>query len=132
VIYRTLVHFERYVMFGTRIIRIRRGVVQTPLMRFRDTAGGRTVTLIGTTHVGEARYFQRIHDLACGLEAGGAVVQYEMVRVSSDEEWAAATDDERAAREAHNARASERRGDEPLLAGMQQYLGWEYQGDALV
>lgn len=117
-------------MIGTRVLRVRRRVLQAPVLRFRNRDDGRMVTLIGVSHVGEAGYFRRIHDLACELEAAGAAVQYEFMRTSSEEEWAAATDEERAARETLNARYREQP-EPPLLVAVKQFLRWEYQSDGL-
>jgi hypothetical protein len=118
-------------VIGTRIMRIRRRVLQTPVLRFRDPTCGRTVTVIAVAHVGKARYYQHIHDLACELESDGAVVQYEMGRTASEEEWATATDEERAARDAHNARIQEQPGPQ-LFAAIQEYLQWEDQGSLAI
>jgi hypothetical protein len=59
-----------------RKLRVRRGVLQTSVIRYRHRRTGRTVTLVGTAHVGEASYYKRLHAKVTRLEAAGAVVCY--------------------------------------------------------
>lgn len=44
----------------TRVLRVRRRMLQTPVIRYRHQKTGRTVTLVGTIHVGEAAYYKRL------------------------------------------------------------------------
>ena len=81
-----------------RTLRVRRGVLQTPVIRYRHRRTGRAVTLVGTVHVGEASYYKRLHSIVTRLEAAGAVVCYESIDPAAEEEWAAASAGERAAR----------------------------------
>jgi hypothetical protein len=80
------------------IVRVRHRTVQTPVWRYRQPGSGRAVTLVGTMHIGTRAYYERLHALVAGLEAAGACVQYEGIRPAADEEWAAASDGERALR----------------------------------
>jgi hypothetical protein len=57
-----------------RKLRELRGVLQTPVTRYGYRGTGRTVTLVGTAHVGEASYYNRLHALVMRLEAAGAIV----------------------------------------------------------
>ena len=84
-----------------RKLRVRRGVLQTPVIRYRHRRTGRTVTLVGTAHVGEASYYDRLHAMVTRLEAAGAVVCYEWIGPAAEEEWAVASAGERAARDVH-------------------------------
>jgi hypothetical protein len=104
-------------------LRLRRGVLQTPIQTWRHR-GGRAVTLIGVQHVGDARYYHALQRLIARHEAGGATVQYEMIRPAPDGEWAAATDGERAA---FKALAGQRE----LLESLLRRYGWAYQLDEL-
>lgn len=81
-----------------RKLRVRRSVLQTPVIRYRHRRTGRTVTLVGTAHVGEASYYARLQAILARLEATGAVVCYEWIGPAAEEEWAAASAGERAAR----------------------------------
>jgi hypothetical protein len=118
-------------ILGTRVLRMRRGMLQSPVYRFVHRASGHAVTVICTSHAGEARYFREVRDLACSLESGGAVVQFEAIRSATDDEWAAATSEERAARDMLNARPPGAGRDSPMMAALRGYLGWAFQLDAL-
>ena len=86
-----------------RKLRVRRGVLQTPVIRYGHGATGRTVTLVGTAHIGETSYYKRLHAIVTQLEAAGAVVCYEWVGPAAEEDWAAASASERASRDAPRA-----------------------------
>jgi hypothetical protein len=86
-----------------RMLRVRRGVLQTPVIRYRQRSTGRTVTLVGTAHIGEASYYKTLHAMVTQMEAAGAVVLYEAVRPAAESDWAAASASERAARGAPQA-----------------------------
>jgi hypothetical protein len=83
-----------------RKLRVRRGVLQTPVIRYGHWATGRIVTLVGTVHIGEASYYNRLHAMVTQLEAAGAVVCCEWVSAAAEEDWAAASASERASRDA--------------------------------
>lgn len=69
-------------------------------------------------HIGERAYYERLHALVNGLEAAGASVQYEGIGRAADEEWAAASDNERA-----NRSGLWKDQDRAALAAC-RYLGW--------
>jgi len=48
-------------------------------------------------HIGETGYYATLQHLIATLEASGALVQYEAITKATEEEWATATDEERAA-----------------------------------
>jgi hypothetical protein len=106
-----------------RQTRVRRRVAQTPVVRYENRTTGRTVTLIGTMHSGTNAYFNKLNEVIAGLEAAGAVVCYEGIRPSAEEEWAQAADGERAAR-GLSLPASGRQ-------AVCRYLGWVEQGVGL-
>ena len=64
------------------IIRVRRSILESPVRTYTCAGDGHLVTLIGTVHVGERANYDQLHARAAGLEAGGAVVQYEAVRAT--------------------------------------------------
>jgi hypothetical protein len=105
-----------------RKLRVRRGVLQTPVIRYGHRATGRSVTLVGTAHIGEASYYKRLHATVTQLEAAGAVVCYEWVRPAAEEDWVAATASERAARDAPRAMG------EGNFRRLCRSLGWVEQG----
>ncbi len=111
-----------------REILLRRSALCTPVITLALPGTGRSVTLIGTMHVGQPAYYQAIHDRAAALEAAGALVQYEALYDAPDSEWEKAAPDERAARDALN------RGLDYLysFAGpLFDHLGWAGQRDEL-
>ena len=105
-----------------RKLRVRRGVLQTPVIRYRHRRTGRTVTLVGTAHVGEASYYDRLHATVTRLEAAGAVVCYEWIGPAAEEEWAVASAGERAARDVSRAMG------EATFRRVCRSLGWVEQG----
>jgi len=107
-----------------RKLRVRWGVLQTPVIRYGHRGTGRTVTLVGTVHVGEAGYYKRLHALVADLEAAGAVVCFERVDPAAEHEWAAASGSERAARDAPRALG------EQTFRRVCRSLGWVEQGAA--
>jgi hypothetical protein len=106
-------------------MRVRRGVAQTPVVRFENRKTGRTVTLIATMHAGTNAYFKKLNDVIAGLEAEGALICYEGIRPAADKEWAAAADGELAVRGLSRTVSS--RG----LPALCRYLGWVEQGTGL-
>ena len=105
-----------------RKLRVRRGVLQTPVIRYRHRRTGRTVTLVGTAHVGEASYYERLQAIVARLEAAGAVVCYEWIGSAAEEEWAAASAGERAARDASQSMG------QGTFKQVGRSLGWVEQG----
>lgn len=100
-----------------RYARVRYGVLQTPVRTYAMPGGGPSVTLIGTVHFGERAYYDRIHDRAVRLEAGGALVQYEGV-VAAGGELAAVRGNQAP------ADASDHVTGNTQLAAFLAYLGW--------
>jgi hypothetical protein len=105
-----------------RKLRVQRGVLQTPVIRYGHRGTGRTVTLVGTAHVGQASYYKRLHALVTQLEAAGAIVCYERIRPAAEKEWATASASERAARDAPRAMGAE------TSRRVCRSLGWVEQG----
>lgn len=108
----------------TRTLRVRRGVLQTPVIRYGHPSTGHTVTLVGTIHIGEVGYYEKLHAMVTGLEAAGAVVFYESISPAAEEEWAAADASERATRGASQAIG------ESNFRRVCRSLGWVEQGAA--
>jgi hypothetical protein len=104
-------------------MRVRRGILQTPVIRY-TAPGGREVTLILASHIGERRYYQQMTALVHRLEASGALVRYEMVGEAPAEQWAAASAEE------HEALAA-LDGNLVVARAIMDHLDWEYQGRAL-
>ncbi|HYK67915.1 MAG TPA: hypothetical protein VEV45_08225 [Streptosporangiaceae bacterium] len=100
-------------------------MLQTPVVRFEHPKSGRSVTVVATMHKGSAAYYQQLRTVIDEMEAAGAVVCMEGAD-SSEQDWAAASGEERAA----VARYYERRA--PRLAeAASRYLGWVDQSAAL-
>jgi hypothetical protein len=51
--------------------------VRTAVWTLAHPATGRTVTLVGTMHIGDATYFRNLSELLAGLAAGGAEIHVE-------------------------------------------------------
>ncbi len=107
-----------------KMLRVRRGVLQTPIIRYGHRNTGHTVTLVGTIHIGEVFYYETLHAMVTGLEAAGAVVFYESIGQAAEEEWAAADASERATRGASRAIG------ENNVRRVCRSLGWVEQGAA--
>jgi hypothetical protein len=58
--------------------------VQTPVRQFTHPDTGRTVTVIGTCHLGELDYYRGLREVIDKLEANGAVVQCEGANIEPD------------------------------------------------
>jgi uncharacterized protein YbaP (TraB family) len=58
-------------------LRVSRHQVRTAVWTLVHPATGRTVTLAGTMHIGDAAYFRNLSVLLEGLAAGGAVIHVE-------------------------------------------------------
>jgi hypothetical protein len=108
-----------------RVLRVKGTVLQTPVLLYRHPGTGREAALIGMSHAGEARYFRELIETAVRLEAGGTVVLCEMITDAPDAEWAAATDTERAARDAFSSQLHK------FTPQLMKYLGWTWQLDVV-
>jgi len=63
---------------GSRVaLRVAGNHLRTAVWTLTHPATGRTVTLVGTVHVGHGPYFQNLSDLLTGLAAGGAEIHVE-------------------------------------------------------
>ena len=105
----------------TRVLRVRRRILQTPVITYEHRRTGRTVTLVATSHIGQAAYYEQLRAMLTEMEAAGALIRYEMVSPAASSEWAAASAAERAARA-----TSQDAGRESLQAAC-RYLGWVTQ-----
>jgi hypothetical protein len=108
-----------------RQARVRRRVVHTPIARYQNPRTGRTVTIIATMHVGAIEYFDELNEIIARLAANGALICYEGVATAGDEEWAAASDGERAVRGLPWAATG------PGVRELCRALGWVSQNEAL-
>ena len=108
-----------------RILRVRRRMLQTPVVRFWHPGTGRTVTVIGVVHAARAGYYRRLNVILARLEAAGALVFYEWVGSAAETEWSAASHAERDARDAVMADSRE------TSQAVCRYLGWVRQAEAL-
>jgi len=64
--------------------------VETAVWTLRHPRTGRTATLVGTMHIGDARYFDELSEMLAGLAAGGAEVHLEGIAHREDDrvtEW---------------------------------------------
>jgi hypothetical protein len=102
----------------TRYSRVRHRILQTPVVRFRNPETGRSVTVVATVHVGPAAYYERLRTIINELESAGAVVCNESAGPTTKQEWAAASDEERAAWD------GERRQRPVFNQAARRYLGW--------
>jgi hypothetical protein len=98
--------------------------MQTPVLTYRNAH--QTVTVAATCHVGTADYYKDLLAVITTLESQGATVLYEMTTPAPDEQWAAATDEERHARDVMNAGKDDQGGIWDLVVGN---LGWTTQHD---
>jgi hypothetical protein len=78
-----------------RAVRIRRGILQTGVHTW--TRGNRTVTLVGTIHIGDRRYYQILQRLLDDGEEQGALVHFEGTKEPTDEAFASLTNADRRA-----------------------------------
>ena len=63
---------------GSRVaLRVTGNHVRTAVWSLTHPATGRTVTLVGTMHIGDATYFRNLSELLAGLAAGGAEIHVE-------------------------------------------------------
>jgi hypothetical protein len=73
-----------------RILRVRRRLRQTPVVRFWHPGTGRAVTVAGVVHAAQAGYYRRLNVILARLEAAGALVFYEWVGSAAETDWLAA------------------------------------------
>ena len=59
--------------------------MQTAVWVFRRPDTGRTVTLVGTMHIGDARYFDQLSELLDGLAGRGAEIHVEGIAHRSED-----------------------------------------------
>jgi hypothetical protein len=83
------------------------------------------VTVVAIVHMGTSAYFGELNAIVAGLEGAGAVVCYEGISAAAEEEWAAATDGERA------VRGITKTVDDRGRSAACRYLGWVEQTAAL-
>lgn len=109
-------------------LRVRRRMVQSPVVRFENPHTGRSVTVVATSHTGAAAYYEQLRAVINEMESAGAAVCLEGAGSASGQELASASDEERAALgryEAWRAPATD------LSAATGRYLGWVDQSAAL-
>jgi hypothetical protein len=73
-----------------RALRIRRRMLQTPVVRFEHPKTGRTVTVTGVVHIARTGYYRQLGIMLTKLEAAGALVFYEGIGHAAETEWSAA------------------------------------------
>src|SRR5690349_21223990 len=73
-----------------RALRIRRRMLQTPVVRFEHPRTGRTVTVAGVVHIARASYYWQLGITLRKLEAAGALVFYEGIGRAAETEWSVA------------------------------------------
>jgi hypothetical protein len=105
--------------------RVRHRTLQTPVVRFEHPKSGRKVTVIATVHIGSAVYYDQLRTMIKDMESAGAVVCYEGPGPAPKQEWASASDEERAALD------GERRMLPEFSKAAGRYFGWVDQWTAL-
>lgn len=70
----------------TETTRLRHGYIQTPLVELQHQEHDSTISLVGVSHFGYRRYYQRIEEYIAERHAAGAAVHYEMIRMHSPNE----------------------------------------------
>jgi hypothetical protein len=108
-----------------RTMRVRRRMLQTPVVRFAYPKTGRTVTVAGVVHIARASYYRQLGIMLTKLEAAGALVFYEGIGRAAETEWSAAG---HAERDTWNTAQT---GSRELTQAACRYLGWVRQGEAL-
>jgi hypothetical protein len=109
----------------TGYLRVRHRMLYSPVVRFENPNSGHTVTVVGTVHIAPAAYYERLRALINEMESAGALVCYESAGPVTDQEWAAASDEERAAWD------GERRAYLENSKAAGRYFGWTDQWTAL-
>jgi hypothetical protein len=56
-----------------RVVRVRRRIVLTPVRTYQQRETGRTITLIGTFHLGEPGYYRAMERVIADLETVAAI-----------------------------------------------------------
>jgi hypothetical protein len=108
-----------------RTLRIRRRMLQAPVVRFEHPETGRTVTVAGVVHIARASYYRQLGTMLTKLEAAGALVLYEGIGHAAETEWSAVGQAER------DTWDTARTGSRELAQAACRYLGWVGQGEAL-
>lgn len=116
----------------TGVMRIRHRALQTPVVRFEHPKSGRSITVIGTIHIGTAAYYEQLRTMISEMESGGAVICYELVAPGTEQELAAASDEERAALDAFMPARPPEHPPEVATEALSRSLGWVDQASALV
>lgn len=106
-------------------VRVRRRMLYSPVVRFENQQSGRRVTVVATVHIGPAAYYEQLRALIDEMESAGAVVCYESAGPVTNQEWAAAAAEERAAWD------GERRAHLDHIEATRRYFGWADQWTAL-
>jgi hypothetical protein len=105
-------------------MRLRGGMLATPVRWYRHPGTGRSLVLVLNNHVGTRGYFETMRLRIAELEDRGAAVYAEGISAAPDTVWETATADERAARDVLRTFYHDR----PIV--MAAGLGWVFQ-DAL-
>jgi hypothetical protein len=103
-------------------VRVRRDILETPVRTFACPGERHLVTLTGTVHIGEKAYYNRLHALAAGLEADGALIQYELVTAPEEELSVGAGSHPAPVTAVHDAGS-----EDPEFDAALTYLGWVSQ-----
>jgi hypothetical protein len=108
-------------------LRVKRALLQTAVRTLYRQRDGRTITLVGTCHIGWRTYYLDLHDQICWLEDKGAQVHCEGSNVQeSDPDAAPPTAEELEVLALHQ------RADDLTARRVREVLGWVRQRDALV
>jgi hypothetical protein len=99
-------------------------MLQTAVVRFEHPKSGRRVTVIATVHIAPPAYYEQLRTMISEMASAGTAVCYEGPGPVTKQEWAAASDEERAAWVGEQRMRSE-----SLKAGG-RYLGWVAQDAA--
>jgi hypothetical protein len=106
-------------------MRLRGLTLATPVRWYRHAETRQTLVLVLNNHIGSRRYFALMRRRISELEDRGAAVYLEGITAAPDEQWAAATDAERAAAAVLRVAYHDR------PAAMAAGLGWVFQAEAI-
>lgn len=107
------------------IMRVRGRVLESPVAEYRHATTGAELLLILNCHMGTPAYWAEIRQLIRDRERLGWLVQEEGIRQAGDEEWAAASPAEQAARVVIERLFTEQ------PAAVAARFGWVYQEQGL-
>jgi predicted double-glycine peptidase len=79
-------------MFTRNVLRVKEGVMYTPVYEFDHPVTKSNVALAGAIHIGEPPYYQTITDYLLRQEGAGAEIHYEMVKPPTEHEQASYSD----------------------------------------